>query len=49
MAGLMGHGRFRGDFSGLLPFLVAGLYVHAGKGAAFGMGAYELVEGDVLL
>ena len=44
MAGLMGHGRFRGDFSGLLPFLIAGLYVHAGKGSAFGMGAYELLE-----
>lgn len=44
MAGLMGHGRFHGDFSGLLPFLVAGLYVHTGKGSSFGMGAYELPE-----
>lgn len=44
MAGLMGDGRFRGDFSGLLPFLIAGLYVHVGKGSAFGMGAYELLE-----
>jgi CRISPR-associated endoribonuclease Cas6 len=43
-AGLMGDGRFRGDFGGLLPFLVAGLYIHAGKGSSFGMGAYELLE-----
>jgi hypothetical protein len=44
MAGLMGEGVFRGDFSGLLPFLVAGLYVHVGKGSSFGSGAYELLE-----
>jgi hypothetical protein len=43
-AGLLGYGRFQGDFTGLLPFLVVGLYVHAGKGSAFGMGAYELLE-----
>jgi hypothetical protein len=44
VAGLMGYGRFQGDFSGLLPFLSAGLYVHVGKGSAFGMGAYEIPE-----
>ena len=44
ITGLMGHGRFQGDFSGFLPFLTAGLYVHAGKGSSFGMGAYELLE-----
>jgi len=44
MAGLSGDGRFRGDFSGLMPFLVAGLYVHAGKGSSFGSGVYELLE-----
>lgn len=43
-AGLRGYGRFQGDFTGLLPFLVAGVYVHAGKGSTFGMGAYELLE-----
>jgi hypothetical protein len=43
MAGLRGHGRFQGDLSGLLPFLVAGVYVHTGKGSSFGMGAYELL------
>jgi hypothetical protein len=44
MAGLVGYGSFRGDVRGLLPFLVAGLYVHTGKGSSFGMGAYELIE-----
>jgi hypothetical protein len=42
VTGLMGYGSFQGDFNGLLPFLRAGLYVHVGKGAAFGMGAYEI-------
>lgn len=44
VAGLVGCGTFQGDFSGLLPFLAAGSYVHVGKGASFGMGAYELLE-----
>jgi hypothetical protein len=44
LAGLKGQGRFRGEFNGLLPFLVTGLYVHAGKGSSFGMGAYEFLE-----
>jgi hypothetical protein len=43
LSGIIGHGRFRGEFSGLMPFLVAGQYVHAGKGASFGMGSYELI------
>jgi len=42
-AGISGHGKFHGDFSGLMPFLVLGTYVHVGKGAAFGMGRYEIV------
>jgi hypothetical protein len=42
--GLVGHGTFHGDFSGLYPFLLAGLYLHTGKGSAFGLGAYELPE-----
>jgi hypothetical protein len=46
LSGITGYGRFSGDFSGLMPFLVAGLYVHAGKGASFGMGRYELHSGD---
>jgi len=46
LSGLTGQGSFRGDFSGLMPFLIAGEYVHAGKGASFGMGSYELLPGD---
>jgi hypothetical protein len=41
ISGVVGSGRFQGDFSGMLPFLSAGSYVHVGKGAAFSMGAYE--------
>lgn len=43
MSGLIGYGSFCGDFGGLMPFLVAGLYVHAGKGASFGLGMYEVL------
>jgi CRISPR/Cas system endoribonuclease Cas6 (RAMP superfamily) len=43
MTGLIGYGSFSGDARDLMPFLVAGLYVHAGKGASFGMGRYELL------
>jgi hypothetical protein len=42
ISGVVGSGRFVGDFSGLLPFLCAGTYLHVGKGSAFGMGAYGL-------
>ena len=41
-AGIQGYGCFNGDLGGLLPFLMLGSHVHAGKNAAFGMGAYEL-------
>ena len=41
-SGFTGQGRFHGDFCGLMPFLVLGSYVHAGKGASYGMGRYEL-------
>jgi len=46
MSGLIGHGIFCGEFSGLLPYLVAGSYFHAGKGASFGMGRFELLPGS---
>jgi hypothetical protein len=46
LSGLTGYGSFSGDFSGLIPFLAAGLYVHVGKGASFGMGRYELLPGN---
>lgn len=41
--GINGHGKFHGAFSGLMPFLVLGTYVNVGKGAAFGMGRYEII------
>jgi hypothetical protein len=44
VSGLLGYGSFCGELSGLMPFLAAGLYVHAGKGASFGMGMFELPE-----
>jgi hypothetical protein len=40
-AGLMGSGEFSGDFTGLMPFLVVGAMVQAGKGASYGMGRYS--------
>ncbi len=46
MSGINGYGSFRGDFSGIMPFLVLGLYMHAGKGASFGMGMYEMIPGS---
>lgn len=42
MSGITGYGSFAGDFSGLMPFLVLGTYVHVGKAASYGMGRYEL-------
>lgn len=46
LSGITGYGSFLGDFSRLMPFFVIGSYVHAGKGASFGMGAYELRADD---
>ena len=40
--GIIGQGSFSGDFSGLMPFLVLGTFLNAGKGAAYGMGSYAL-------
>lgn len=42
-AGITGSGGFIGEMGGLMPFLILGGYLHAGKGAAFGMGRYELI------
>ena len=42
MSGLMGEGQFSGNFSGLMPFLVVGAYLHLGKSASFGMGRYSI-------
>lgn len=46
--GIIGYGHFCGDFSGLMPFLVLGMYVHVGKGAAFGMGRYEVISDNTM-
>lgn len=42
MAGLTGYGSFSGNFTELLPFLAVGRYLHAGKGASFGFGAFDI-------
>ena len=42
-AGLCGHGSFIGDFDGLMPYLLLGVFLNTGKGAAYGMGRYEVV------
>jgi hypothetical protein len=42
LSGLTGYGSFKGDFRGLFPFLNTGRYVHVGKGAAYGLGVFEL-------
>jgi CRISPR/Cas system endoribonuclease Cas6 (RAMP superfamily) len=42
LSGVIGSGTFSGDFRAIMPFLSAGTFVNAGKGASFGMGAYEL-------
>jgi hypothetical protein len=42
LAGISGEGFFSGDFSELMPFLTLGTYLHAGKGAAYGMGRFML-------
>jgi hypothetical protein len=42
LAGITGHGKLEGEFHELMPFLVIGSYLNVGKGAAFGMGQYEL-------
>lgn len=44
LSGITGHGVFSGDFSGLMPFLVLGTYVQAGKSVTYGMGRYELLS-----
>lgn len=42
LSGIMGSGIFSGDVSDLLPFLSAGLYLHTGKGASYGLGEFEI-------
>lgn len=41
-SGISGSGCFCGELGDLLPFLTLGTYLHVGKNASFGMGAYDL-------
>jgi CRISPR-associated endoribonuclease Cas6 len=42
--GLVGAITFRGDLADFLPFLLLGEFVHLGKGASFGLGAYRIAR-----
>jgi hypothetical protein len=42
LTGIIGYGRYSGDFCQIVPFIIIGSYVHTGKGSTFGMGAYEV-------
>lgn len=42
LSGITGYGSYLGDFSRLAPLLMLGTHVHAGKGASYGMGAYDI-------
>ncbi len=42
VSGVIGTGRFGGEMAEFHPFLLAGEYIHAGKGAALGLGRFNL-------
>lgn len=44
--GLVGSCVVTGDLSEFHPLLLLGEYLHCGKGAAYGMGSYEIVRSD---
>jgi hypothetical protein len=44
MGGFTGQVTYRGDFEPLWPWLALGAWVHVGKGATFGLGAYRIVD-----
>jgi hypothetical protein len=44
LSGIVGFGCFLGEFRLLIPFLVIGSLVHTGKGATYGLGAYEVIS-----
>ena len=41
-SGILGAGEFTGLDDGLMPILMLGSYLNAGKGATYGMGAYRI-------
>jgi hypothetical protein len=42
--GILGEGEFIGLADGMFPLLMLGSYLNAGKGAAYGLGAYRIEE-----
>jgi hypothetical protein len=44
LSGLIGTGTFTGDMVDYHPFLIAGEYLHAGKGASFGLGRFFVAD-----
>lgn len=44
LSGNVGSGCFVGDFSRIGPVLSIGSYVHTGKGASYGLGAYNITS-----
>jgi len=46
MGGFVGEITFEGDLRPFMPLIEAGEVLHVGKGTAFGLGRYEVEEGD---
>jgi len=44
MGGFTGRASFEGELDEFMPFLGLGEYLHAGKGATFGLGKYEIMR-----
>jgi CRISPR-associated endoribonuclease Cas6 len=44
LAGVVGHWTLHGDLAPFWPLLVLGQWLHAGKGASFGLGRYRIEE-----
>ncbi len=44
-SGVVGRGTFRGELTDFHPYLIAGEYLHVGKGASFGLGRFLLDKG----